>query len=162
MENLKPSVHYSAIAGIGESVPTTFTLTKKTECKTIKQFDAIIEKLDRLKKENFNRVLIPEFNYSIEDNNIIQNIQFIKGYSVATFHPEYSYILYEDIVQRKSDWTFIDYSFMNFIVDKYTHKIYALDFLSFKYCPSINDRQRLWETKLKKDCEIWRICNGNT
>ena len=149
--DLKPSVHYSAIAGNGDSVPTTFTLTKKTECKTTKQFDAIIEKLDRLKKENFNRVLIPEFNYSIEDNNIIQNIQFIKGYSVATFHPEYSYILYEDIVQRKSDWTFIDYSFMNFIVDKYTHKIYALDFLSFKYCPSIDDRQKLWETKLKKD-----------
>ena len=155
------SVYYSGLAGTYcDFVPTTFTLTKKTECKTTEEFDAIIEKLDRLKNENFNRVLIPEFNYSIDHNKITQNVQFIKGYPVATFHPEYSNILYEDVVQRKSDWTFTDYSFMNFIVDKVTHKIYAIDFLSFQYCPSMDYRQYLWEDKLKEDCEIWRICNG--
>ena len=155
------SEYYSGLAGTYcDPVLTTFTLTKKTECRTIEEFDVIIERLDRLKNENFNRVLIPKFDYTIEDNKIIQNIEFIKGYTVATFHPKYSKILYEDVVRRKSDWTFTDFSFMNFIVHKVTHQIYAVDFLSFEYCPSMDYREKKWQMKLKEDYENWKIGNG--
>ena len=38
--------YYSGLAGTYfDFVPTTFTLTKKTEFKTTEEFDAIIEKL---------------------------------------------------------------------------------------------------------------------
>ncbi len=161
MEKFKyDTKYYSGLSGTNcDFVSTRFTLIKKTKFRTTEEFDAIIEKLDRLKNENFNRVLIPQFDYTIEGNKIVQNIQFIKGYTVATFHPKYSKILYEDVVRRKSDWTFTDFSFMNFIVHKVTNQIYAVDFLSFEYCPSIDYREKKWKSKLKCDYEIWNIGN---
>ena len=39
-------------------------------------------------------------------------------------------------------------------------QIYAVDFLSFEYCPSMDYREMKWKNKLKSDYEIWNIGNG--
>ena len=39
----------------------SFKLSKSIYCKTSKMKDLMVNKLERLKEENFNRVLIPDF-----------------------------------------------------------------------------------------------------
>ena len=40
-----------------------------------------IERLERVKSQDFNRIKIPEFTYEIIDNEILFEIEFIKGRS---------------------------------------------------------------------------------
>ena len=38
----------------------------------------MVEKLQRLKNEDFNRVLIPEFTYTVDGNDVTYNVEFIQ------------------------------------------------------------------------------------
>ena len=107
---------------------SSFTLVKQFNCFTKDNLDLMIDKLERLKKENFNRINIPDFEYSVEGNYISYNTVFIKGWGVGTHIPEFANIIYEDVVERDSDWTFDDFGSSNFIVEHNTDKIFAVDF----------------------------------
>ena len=52
--------------------------------------------------------------------------------------------IYKDLVERDSDWTFCDYYYDNFIVLDTENKIYAIDFQSYNYMPSKDDRKKIW------------------
>jgi 3-methyladenine DNA glycosylase AlkD len=127
------------------SIDVSFTLTKRLDCKTDKLTEIVVDKLERLKKEDFNRVLIPEFNYNVDGNIVIYDVEFIKGYGIPMFIPELSKIIYEDVVNRKSDWTLCDYSNDNFIIDANTNTLYAIDFQSYGYYPDVNRRIKMWD-----------------
>ena len=73
------------------------------------------------------------------------NVEFIKGYGIPMFIPELSKIIYEDVVNRKSDWTLCDYSNDNFIIDANTNTLYAIDFQSYGYYPDVNRRIKMWD-----------------
>ena len=127
----------------------SFTLVKQFNCFTKDNLDLMIDKLERLKKENFNRIHIPDFEYSVEGNIISYNTVFIKGWGVGIYVPDFANIIYEDVVQRDSDWTFDDFGGSNFIVEHNTDKIFAVDFQSYNYIPNRDYRISKWE-KLKK------------
>ena len=132
-------------------VKASFKLIKTIHCDTSENVYEMVDKLDRLKNENFNRVLIPNFEYEVKNNDVIYTVDFIKGYGMGTLVPKYANIVYEDVVKRKSEWTFMDLHTVNFIVEYSTEKIYAIDFQSYTKVPSQSDRQINWDYSTKSD-----------
>ena len=148
MEFLK-KMEYVNIMTYGEdrketTLRTSFKLTKKIRFKDDETKYFMVDKLNRLKNENFNRVLIPNFDYIIQDNFLIYEVDFIKGYPLGTATEPFASIVKEDIVERDSDWTFSDYHMTNFIVEAQTDKLYAVDFQSYSYIPDKNLRWEIW------------------
>lgn len=123
----------------------SFTLTKQFDCFNEDNLNLMIDKLERLKNENFNRIHIPDFEYKVDGNIITYDTVFIKGYGIGTLIPKFADIIYEDILKRKSDWTFTDYGMSNFIVEYKTDKIYAVDLQSYNYVPDIEYRESIWQ-----------------
>ena len=120
-----------------------YNLKKIVTCENKDIAVAVSKKFDKLKQDNFNRILIPDFDYSINDNLITYHQEYIKGYALGTIS-KYSQIIYEDVVIRKSDWTFDDYSMGNFVIEIYTNKIYMVDILSYCYYPDVDRRIKAW------------------
>ncbi len=129
------------------SAEIEFTLLKTVNCKNSKLKNIYINKLNRLQKENFNRVKIPKFTYSVEDNIVFCIIDFIKGAYINTSKEQN--IIYEDIVCHESDWTFADYHNANFIVEEGTETIYSVDFQSYRFHPNKDKRKKSWATYLQ-------------
>ena len=122
----------------------SFKLIKQFDCYSKENLDLMVDKLDRLKNEDFNRIHIPDFEYRVKGNTITYDTAFVKGYGVGTLIPEFSNIVYEDIVQRDSDWTFTDYGMPNFIVEYKTDRIFAVDLQSYNFVPDRDYRESIW------------------
>ena len=130
------------------SAEIEFTLLKTVDCKNIKLKNIYINKLNRLKKENFNRVKIPKFTYSVDNTTVFCIVDFIKGEYINT--SQQHQIVYEDIVCRESDWTFVDYHNANFIIEEGTETIYSVDFQSYRFHPNLEKRKKSWSTYLQE------------
>ena len=162
----KPIKKYRSELHLGPSserdiVEASFELIKSIDCYTPENRDRMVEKLDRLKEEDFNRVLIPDFDYRVDGNIVTYNVDFIKGYGVGTFIPKFADIVYEDVVARESDWTFGDYHMVNFIVEYKTDKLYAIDFQSYSYLSDREYREFAWKYMREKDStRLKEIMNG--
>ena len=153
---------YSSNLHFGASnipVKASFKLIKTIHCDKSENVDEMVDKLDRLKKENFNRVLIPNFEYEIKDKDVIYTVDFIKGNGIGTLIPKFADIVYEDVVKRNSEWVFVDLHTVNFMVEKGTKKIYAIDFQSYARVPDHATRQALWESCTNSDLnDLKTIC----
>lgn len=119
-----------------------FILLKRVNCKNNKLKEIYINKLNRLKEENFNRIKIPNFTYSVDNNIVSCSIDFIKGLYVST--SEQRTLIYQDVVCRDSDWTFSDYRDANFIIQEGTGDIFAIDFQSYRFYPQKEKRKVSW------------------
>ena len=143
-------------------IHTSFYLTKKITFNNRIELDAMIEKLDRLKTENFNRVLIPDYKYErIDDNVLIYEVEFIKGFPVGTAVEPYKSMVYQDVLERESDWTFSDYHLTNFIVETTTDKLYAVDFQSYSYLPDRSVRKNMWHDSQQTHRKIFEGIMNN-
>ena len=120
----------------------TFTLCKKVECKNDKLTNIYVNKLNQLKKAIFNRIKVPDFTYSVDNNTVLCSVDFIKGHYVYT--PEQRTLIYEDIVCHNSEWTFSDYRDANFIVQEGTGDIFSVDFQSYRFYPNKEKRKVAW------------------
>ena len=107
----------------------------------------IAERLEKLKTDKFSgRIRIPYFEYEIEDNALIIQTEYIKGRPLV--NKEISYI-YDNIVCRSDDWSFLDSNTSNFVVDDFHYKdeisspIYVIDLDTYQEC-SIEERKRRW------------------
>ena len=127
----------------------SFHLTKVIDCKTKEYAEMIVDKLSRLKNAKFDNILIPEFDYNLEGVILTQEIEYIKGEKCGMIKKRYRDKIYKDLVEGDSDWTFNDYNFNNFIVVERLNKIYAIDFQSYNFMPSRQERKNLWETKVR-------------
>ena len=77
------SISYSSSIYNTDNLPSvlesSFTLVKQFNCFTKDNLFVMIDKLERLKNEDFNRVHIPDFEYKVDGNilnatnNIINN-----------------------------------------------------------------------------------------
>ena len=142
-------------------INTSFKLIKNIRFNNDREIQEMIHKLDLLKTEKFNRVLIPDFNYSIRDNFLIYNVDYIKGYPLGTATEPFMSIVKEDVVERDSDWTFSDYHMTNFIVEAQTDKLYAVDFQSFSYIPDKNLRREIWNNCQQTHQQIFKGISNN-
>ena len=57
----------------------SFEFTKTIDCITDDNTKIMIEKLERLKEEKFEKILIPQFEYKVEGNILTQRVEYIKG-----------------------------------------------------------------------------------
>ena len=119
-----------------------FILLKRVNCNNNKLKEIYINKLNRLKEENFNRIKIPNFTYSVDNNIVSCSIDFIKGLYVST--SEQRTLIYQDVVCRDSDWTFSDYRDANFIIQEGAGDIFAIDFQSYRFYPQKEKRKVSW------------------
>ena len=89
-------------------------------------FDAEVwtERLERVKSQAFNRIKIPEFTYEIIDNEILFEIEFIKGRQLgATTFVNWKDVIKEDLIDIEDDWGFGDLKPENFIIAKKTDSL---------------------------------------
>lgn len=141
----------------GAKVNQSFLLTKILDCEEKEYRDIVIERFDRLKTEDFNRVKVPQFEYTVEDNIITYTVEYIKGYAMGTLPKKQSDIIYEDVVMKDSDWTFVDYHAPKFILASnpkrrfdgtldslVTDEIYSIDLLTYRYAPNRDKRNITW------------------
>ena len=124
-------------------------MTKIIDCKTEECAEILIDKLSRLKNAKFDNILIPEFDYSLDGVIVTQEIEYIKGEKCGMIKKKYRDKIYKDLVEGESDWTFNDFNFNNFIVVERLNKIYAIDFQSYNFIPSREERQKLWKNDVR-------------
>lgn len=114
----------------------TFTLTKSIEYANDQIAHTIYDNLIKLKTDRFNRVHIPEYHHTINGSIVTIVSDYIKGfYNLAAEN-----IIMEDVVLRKSEYTFNDYHRQNYIVCDNTNKTYMVDLESYCHFPSIRKR----------------------
>jgi len=124
-------------------------MTKIIDCKTEECAEILIDKLSRLKNAKFDNILIPEFDYNLDGVIVTQEIEYIKGEKCGMIKKKYRDKIYKDLVEGESDWTFNDFNFNNFIVVERLNKIYAIDFQSYNFIPSREERQKLWKNDVR-------------
>ena len=155
----------TSVIQIGEEktrVEGYYHLDKTVVCDSDEIARGIVEKLDRLQKEDFNKIHIPKFDYYAMDNAIRYRVEFIKGAPLGTVS-KFKGDIYEDVVERESDWTFDDYGYGNFVVEWKTLKIYAVDFTSYRYMPDREERRRKWEQYTEKNkWELGMVLNNGS
>ena len=138
----------TSVIQIGEEktrVEGYYHLDKTVVCDSDEIARGVVEKFDRLQKEDFNRIHVPKFDYYAMDNAVRYRVEFIKGYPLGTIS-RFKDIIYEDVVNRESDWTFDDYSMGNFVVE-HTGEVWAVDFTSYRYMPDREERNEKWKIK---------------
>ena len=147
--------HQSKILSSDVRFDVSFRLTKIIDCKTKDYANKICDKLHRLKNAKFNNILIPKFDYSLEGVILTQEIEYIKGRKCGMTVKKYRDKIYKDLVEGDSDWTFDDFNFNNFIVVERLNKIYAIDFQSFNFLPSKEERKKLWDYNVRMNDTIY-------
>ena len=109
----------------------------------------VYENLEKLQTENFNQIKVPKFTLRWDGNLIVYEAEFIKGKPIRSIK-DYN-ILYEDIIERDSD-----YSFINMLPENYIKNdkgdLYVIDLDEYGYHP-YEERKKSWE-------KSFIICNS--
>lgn len=122
---------------------TTLSITKTITLQSVEQ---CIHNLKRLQHETFNRIKIPDFGFKVCGNEVIIESEYIKGPYIGEKH--YS-TLYEDLVLKPGPYTFHDFHYTNFKVNKFNNQIYAVDLEDFERV-TLKDRIENWNKNLIK------------
>ncbi len=134
--------------GINEEVfdaKVTFRFIKDFTFDGEAHRDIFVKKLERLKKDDFGLIRIPKFTYELIGNlKLRQEVEYIKGFPIGSSKQPYISVIFKEIVLRPDPWTFSDLNAMNFIVEKTTRRIYAIDFQSYCYWPHMESRLENW------------------
>mgnify|MGYP001452616557 CR=1 FL=1 len=125
-----------------------FTLIKSTHYENKDLLDDHISRLTRLQKDiiddPFELVKVPSFTFTVNDNILRIEQEYIKGLFVGYQGQD---ILWKDLVERKSEYTFADYHITNFIRTPFKpFDIYCIDLVSYKKS-SRTKRLYNWETR---------------
>ena len=118
-----------------------FTIIKHKTYEFQEKFDRIVTRLNQLQKDKdtFAEIRVPSFSYTTKGLSIITTSEYIKGKFVGH---KFSHILYRELVERESPWTFTDYTIGNFVHDEDNH-VYCIDLESYKEM-EISKRKELW------------------
>jgi hypothetical protein len=124
-----------------------FTIIKHKTYESQERFDKIVTRLNQLQKDKdtFTEIRVPSFSFTTEGLSIITTSEYIKGQFVGH---NFSNILYRELVERESPWTFTDYTIGNFIKSEYNNILYCVDFESYKKM-EISKRKEQWNRQRK-------------
>ena len=115
-------------------------------CKTItyqrkEQLRRVVLAMHKLKSENFSSIKIPLFDFETDGMKLRYYAQYVKGIPISKWE---LMTLYDELVERDSDFSFTDYSFGNFI--KNDDGIWAVDLNSYSETP-MTMRKDLWNRR---------------
>ena len=126
-----------------------FIFTKIRSHDSHESYERNIIKLQQLEqdRDTFTGVHIPYFTFDTLEKDLTVTIQseFIKGHFVGH---RFSDILYKNLVERESIWSFTDYGILNFIKQQDTEKIYCVDLESYREM-EISKRKDEWNRQRK-------------
>lgn len=122
----------------------SFMLVKTITYEREEQYQRVIDALDNLTRENFSSIKVPSFAFCAENKSIQYQVQYIKGGSIISRGEWFT--LYDELVERDSEYSFTDYKRENFI--KYHGNIYAVDLNSYNKT-AVEVRRTLWKRQLK-------------
>ena len=111
---------------------TTFNFDSSRPYRHIMLAMQYEKNLNKLKKENFNRIKIPNYCVKRKDNIVVVDVEFIKGIQLnESSKNDYRQIILEDLVLRLDSYgkrkTFHDYALKNFIIEDTTNELYYVD-----------------------------------
>tara|TARA_R100000030_G_scaffold62539_1_gene47349 strand:- start:4419 stop:4832 length:414 start_codon:yes stop_codon:yes gene_type:complete len=122
---------------------TTLSITKTI---TMHSIDQCVENLEILQKQKFNRIKIPYFTFKVYGTEVIIESEYIKGPYIGEKHYN---ILYEDLVLKPGPYSFHDYHYTNYKVNKFDDQIYAVDLDDFQTV-TFTDRIENWNKNFRK------------
>ena len=123
---------------------TKFIITKRIRCTDFDLQKVFLSNLNRLQKEDFNRVKIPKFTFETSGLTVVIHSEYIKGHYAVK--EDQRKIIYEDVVQHLGKaWTLSDYGFTNFLSEIKTNTLYAVDFQSYHWVPDMGQREAEWQ-----------------
>ncbi len=97
--------------------------------------------LCKLQEEKFTHIKIPKFRCWIDGDLLVYESDFIKGKPIRSIRDFNN--LYEDIIERDSDYSFINMLPENYIKDP-KGDVYAIDLDEYGYHP-YEERKKRWE-----------------
>ena len=120
---------------------SSLTIKKEMVFSSVAKLEKVVSNLKRLSWERFNNVVIPNYEYSINDHILTVEMDYIRGHYPKSIH-HYN-IIYDEFVERQSNYSCTDLNPMNFIVNN--DRVHLIDLDSFGY---VDYEQRLqdWET----------------
>lgn len=130
---------------IQTSSTSKFWIIKHHTYEQLKHAQLACDRMDKLRNESFNRIKVPNFEYTKKGNEVHIEMQFIKG---RYAHVKEEHIIYQDVVLRDSDWSFTDYKIENFMWDVRTGHTYAVDLQSYYEMPK-EQRVTRWHQRRK-------------
>lgn len=130
-------------------VDCKLTITKEITCDSKKHVDLVVDNLEKLKKDKFERIKVPQFFYEVSGLTITETCEFIKGHFLT---PKYERIVLNELVKRENDYTFADYHYRNFIVKN--RDIYSIDLSSYCYIPDRYERNYSWVNRQTYQTEL--------
>ena len=126
-----------------------FIFTKIQSYDSHEKYERNVIKLQKLEEDRntFTEVHVPYFTFDTIDKDLTITIQseFIKGHFVGH---RFSDILYKNLVERDSLWSFTDYGILNFIKQENTEKIYCIDLASYRKM-EVSKRRDEWNKQRK-------------
>ena len=133
----------------------SFSFRKEMVFSTVSQLEKVVKNLDRLKTEKFYNIVVPDFTYEVVDHILTIDMDYIKGQMIQSIH-HYN-IIYDELVERDSDYSWTDYTPENYIV--HNDRIYVIDLDSYGYI-KYEDRKRKWENSFGIFAPIIRSYKG--
>jgi len=119
---------------------SSLTLKKEMVFSNVAKLEKVVKNLSLLKKEKFHNIVVPEFTYEINDHVLNIEMEYIKGFYIKSIH-HYN-IIYDELVEKESDFSCTDLHPNNFIVRN--DRVYIIDLDSFGYI-TYENRLREWE-----------------
>lgn len=118
----------------------SFTIRKEMVFSNVAFVEKVVGNLKKLKSEKFHNVVVPEFQYKVNDHVLEIEMEYIKGDFIRSIH-HYN-VIYDELVERDSNYSWSDYNPQNFIVKD--DRIYVIDLDSFGYI-EYEHRKDKWE-----------------
>ena len=119
---------------------SSLTIKKEMVFSSVAKLEKVVSNLNRLKWERFHNVVVPNYEYEINDHILVVEMDYVRGTYPRSIH-HYN-IIYDEFVERESDFSCTDYNPANFIVKD--DRVYLIDLDSYGY---IDHKARLqdWE-----------------
>jgi hypothetical protein len=118
----------------------SFTIKKEMIFSNVGLLEKVVGNLKRLGWEKFHNVVIPEFEYKVNDHLLEIEMEYIKGDFIKSIH-HYN-VVYDELVERDSTYSWADYNPTNYIVKD--DRIHVIDLDSFGYI-EYEHRKAKWE-----------------
>ena len=135
---------------------SVLTIKKEMVFSNVSFLDKVVSNLKKLQEEKFYNVVVPDFSYNVNDHILSIEMDYVKGDFIRSIH-HYN-VVYDELIERKSDYSWTDYSPQNFIVKD--DRIHVIDLDSYGFI-QYEDRKRKWEKQFGIFAPLIRSYSGN-
>tara|TARA_B100001029_G_C15005519_1_gene420858 strand:+ start:321 stop:1034 length:714 start_codon:yes stop_codon:yes gene_type:complete len=135
---------------------SVLTIKKEMVFSNVSFLEKVVSNLEKLQEEKFYNVVVPDFSYFINDHILSIEMDYVKGDYIRSIH-HYN-VVYDELIERESDYSWTDYSPQNFIVKD--DRVHVIDLDSYGFI-QYEDRKKKWEKQFGIFAPLIRSYRGN-